>query len=101
MEEGENKSESMWLGERKVLAALLEHPYADPFWLGEYLGSHAYTTAALQSLKRRGYAQGFQFTREDLALKRVWTITSEGVQALAQLRGMQKLVLARTHAYNR
>lgn len=101
MEEGENKSESMWLGERKVLATLLEHPYADPFWLGEYLGSHAYTTAALQSLKRRGYAQGFQFTREDLALKRVWTITPEGVNALARLRGMRQSVIAQTHAYNR
>lgn len=91
----------MWLGERKVLSALLEHPYADPFWLGEYLGSRTYTTTALQSLKRRGYVHGFQFSRDDLALKRVWTITQEGVNALAQLRGVPKKLLAREYAFQR
>ncbi|MDL1894756.1 hypothetical protein FBQ82_00645 [Anaerolineae bacterium CFX7] len=91
----------MWLGEQKVLSALLEHPYADPYWLGEYLGSRSYTTRALQSLKRRGYAQGFTFSRDAIALKRVWTITPEGVKALAKLRGVPSKTLARAYFYRR
>ncbi len=91
----------MWLGEQKVLPALLEHPYADPYWLGEYLGSRSYTTRALQSLKRRGYAQGFTFSRDAIALKRVWTITPEGVKALAKLRGVPFKTLARAHSFRR
>ncbi len=91
----------MWVGEQKVLSALLEHPYADPYWLGEYLGSRSYTTRALQSLKQYGYVQGFTFSREAIALKRVWTITPEGVKALAKLRGVPFKTLARAHSYRR
>ncbi len=91
----------MWVAEQKVLSALLEHPYADPYWLGEYLGSRSYTTRALQSLKRRGYAQGFTFSRDAIALKRVWVITPEGVRALARLRGVPSKTFACAHSYRR
>lgn len=91
----------MWLGERKVLSALLEHPYSDPYWLGEYLGSRAYTTTTLQSLKRRGYTKGFQYSRDDVALKRVWIVTEAGVSVLAQLRGLPRSELARQYSYQR
>lgn len=91
----------MWLGEQKVLSALLEYPYADPYWLGEYLGSRSYTTRALQSLKQCGYAQGYTFSRGAIALKRVWAITPEGVKELAKLRGVPFKTLARTHSYRR
>lgn len=101
MNRSEKESASMWLGERKVLSALLEHPYADPFWLGEYLGSRSYTTTALQSLKRHGYAHGFQFSRDNLALKRAWTVTQEGVNALAQLHGVPNKLLTRKYAFQR
>lgn len=89
----------MWLGEQRVLSALLEHPYADPYWLGEYLGSRSYMTRALQSLKQCGYAQGFAFSRDAIALKRVWTITPNGIKALAKLRGVPFKTLARTHSF--
>ncbi len=91
----------MWLGEQKVLSALLEHPYADPYWLGEYLGSRSYTTRALQSLKRRGYAQGVAFSRDAIALKRVWTIAPVGVKALAKLRVVPFKTLAHANSYRR
>lgn len=91
----------MWVGEQKVLSALLEHPYADPYWLGEYLGSRSYATRALQLLKQRGYAMGFTFSRDAIALKRVWTITPQGVKALAKLRGVPFKTLARAHSYRR
>lgn len=91
----------MWLGEQKVLSALVEHPYADPFWLGEYLGSRSYTTRILQTLKTRGYAQGFSLSRDATALKRVWTITRGGVKALAKLRGVPFTNLAREFSYRR
>lgn len=91
----------MRLGEQKVLSTLLEHPYADPYWLGEYLGSRTYTTKALQSLKRRGYATGFTFSRDAIALKRVWTITPNAFKALAKLRGVPAKTLVRAHCYRR
>ncbi len=91
----------MTFGESKVLQALLERPYADPYWLGEYLGSRSHTTRALQSLKQRGCATGFSFSREAIALKRVWTITPEGVKALVKLRGVPFKTLARTHSFRR
>lgn len=87
--------------ERNVLFALLEHPYADPYWLGEYLGTRRYTTRVLQTLKRCGYAQGFAFSRSALALKRVWTITPEGVAALAKWRGEQSRMLASEYSFRR
>lgn len=91
----------MTAAESRVLQTLLEHPYADPYWLGEFLGSRSYTTTALQPLKRRGYAQGFSFSREAIALKRVWTITPEGIKALAKLRGVPSNTLWRAHSYQR
>lgn len=87
--------------ESKVLQALLEHPYADPYWLGEYLGSQAYTTRILQTLKQRGYAQGFSLSRDDLKLKRVWTITRQGVKQLAKLRGVTYKAFASEYVYRR
>lgn len=91
----------MGFSEQKVLSALLEHPYADPYWLGEYLGSRSYTTRILQTLKTRGYVQGLSLSRDAMALKRVWTITREGVQALAKLRGVPFANLAREYSYRR
>lgn len=92
---------SLWHVEEKVLRLLLEHPYLDPTWIGEYLGAPVRVNKALSLLRARGYAERWTFTREQTALRSVWAITPEGVSALAEQQRVEKAALEQTHTYRR
>lgn len=91
----------LWHVETKVLQVLLEHPYLDPTWIGEYLGAPVRVNKALSLLRIRGYAERCTFTREETALRSVWAITPEGVSALAERQGIEQAELERTRTYRR
>lgn len=92
---------SLWHVEENVLQVLLEHPYLDPTWIGEYLGAPVRVNKALSLLRARGYAERWTFTREQTALRSVWAITPEGVCALAEQRGIENAALERAFTYRR
>ena len=94
-------SRPLWDAESKALKVLLQHPYLDPTWIGEYLGAPVRANKALSLLRARGYAERWTFTRERTALRSVWAITPEGVSALAQQLGVKTSELVRAYAYRR
>lgn len=94
-------SRPLWHVEEQVLKVLLEHPYLDPSWIGEYLGAPVRVNKALSLLRARGYAERWTFTREQMALRSIWAITPEGVSALAQQLGAKTSELVRAYAYRR
>ncbi len=96
-----NISHPLWDAELKVLKVLLQHPYLDPSWIGEYLSAPVRVNKALSLLRARGYAERWTYTREQPALRCVWAITPEGVSALAQQLGVKPSELARAYAYRR
>lgn len=95
------RSRPLWAAEIKVLKVLLQHPYLDPSWMGEYLGAPVRVNKALSLLRARGYAERWTFTREQTALRSIWAITPEGVSALAQQLGEKTSELVRAYAYRR
>jgi len=95
------RSRPLWAAETKLLEVLLQHPYLDPSWMGEYLGAPVRVNKALSLLRARGYAERWTFTREQTALRSIWAITPEGVSALAQQLGEKTSELVRAYAYRR